>query len=330
MRRFLFALLLPIAACGSSPSSPSEAGASGILSGQAVSAMDGAPLAGVTVQIGASGRRATTDANGMFEMDMGRAGAYATLLRSGAVVERETMADAGADRVRLSLIPSTFDLEAFDQMFRTSHARLQRWTTRPSLVVLASVMEYRGVDDEYSATAEQLSDDEVSQMVAHMTEGLALLTGGTYTSFAAVQIERPAEGTRSRVGRENQIVVGRYNGIVTWARTIGYGSWAEQPDGHITAGSMYLDRDFDRNDTRRRLLRIHELGHALGYQHVTARTSVMNPTIGPEPTDFDRAGAVIAFQRPTGNKSPDIDPASLPRTFSTDGGGSTWTTIFCR
>jgi hypothetical protein len=80
---------------------------------------------------------------------------------------------------------------------------------------------------------------------------------------------------------------------------------------------MYLDRDFDRNDSRRRLLRIHELGHALGWQHVTSRTSIMNPAIGPEPTDFDRAGAVIAFQRPPGNRSPDTDPESSKRpTFS--------------
>ena len=73
---------------------------------------------------------------------------------------------------------------------------------------------------------------------------------------------------------------------------------------------MYLDRDFDRDDNRRRLLRIHELGHALGYQHVESRSSIMNPSIGPEPTEFDRAGAVIAFSRPVGNRSPDVDPSS--------------------
>ena len=99
-------------------------------------------------------------------------------------------------------------------------------------------------------------------------------------------------------------MVGRYNGIVSLAKTIGYGLWSEQPDGSIGGGAMYLDRDFDRDDNRRRLLRIHELGHALGYQHVESRTSIMNPSIGPEPTEFDRAGAIIAFARPVGNRSP--------------------------
>jgi hypothetical protein len=87
---------------------------------------------------------------------------------------------------------------------------------------------------------------------------------------------------------------------------------------------MWLDRDFDKGDARRWLLRTHELGHALGYNHVTVRTSIMNPAIGPEPTDFDRAGAVIAFQRPVGNVSPDTDPSSTPRTFSITEGGARW------
>jgi hypothetical protein len=50
----------------------------------------------------------------------------------------------------------------------------------------------------------------------------------------------------------------------------------------------------------------------------------MNPAIGPEPTDFDRAGAVIAFQRTPGNQSPDIDPQGSSRTSSVAVGGGRW------
>ncbi len=72
-----------------------------------------------------------------------------------------------------------------------------------------------------------------------------------------------------------------------------------------------LDRDFDRSASEfKRSLRAHELGHALGYQHVTGRTSVMNSQGRTEPNDFDRAAARIAFQRPPGNRSPDVDPTS--------------------
>ena len=40
-------------------------------------------------------------------------------------------------------------------------------------------------------------------------------------------------------------------------------------------------------------------------------------------SDIDRAGAVIAFQRPVGNTSPDTDPAGV-RTFSVAEGGARW------
>ena len=71
---------------------------------------------------------------------------------------------------------------------------------------------------------------------------------------------------------------------------------------------MYLDRNFDKDDNRRRLLRIHELGHALGYQHVTGRDSVMNASARIEPNAFDRDSSKLAFLRPPQNRSPDIDP----------------------
>ena len=180
MVRFLvtFALILPIAACTKSPTSPSGDGASGLLRGQTVSAVDGSASPNLSVRIGE--RTVTSDGNGMFEMEMGSSGTYRSVIRGGGVVERETrISGPGAAPARVSLIPSTFDLQAFDEMFRTSNSQLQRWTSRPALVVLASVMDYRGVGDTYEATAEQLSEEELTLMVLQLTEGLGLLTGGT-------------------------------------------------------------------------------------------------------------------------------------------------------
>lgn len=322
-------ILCLAAACSKSPTAPSADAARSLL-GQAVNALDGAPAPGLTVQ--ADRTTVTTDGEGHFTVEVRAQGAHDVTIRGGAIVERQTtMFGPTADRARVSLIPAGFDLAAFDEMFRTSNARLQRWTSRPSLVVLGSVMRYRsGNLTEYEATEEQMSDEEVSLMIEHLTEGLALLTGGTYTTFASVTVERPSGGSRTSVTRDGHVVVGRYNGIVSLANTIGYGQWAELPNGTITAGALFLDREFDRSDARRRLLRIHELGHALGYQHVRSRTSIMNPSIGPVPTDFDRAGAIIAFQRPPGNRSPDVDPRTgSPASVST-GGGQWMPPVFCR
>jgi hypothetical protein len=319
-------LCITAAACSGSASSPTAPDAARVFEGQAVSAIDGTAAGGVNIQIG-DRAMVQTDGNGNFQVDVGNAGTYVAVVSGRPIVERRTsVTGPTVERTKIALIPAAFDLQAFDEMFRASNNRLQRWTERPALVVLGTVMKYvHGVRDEYEATGEQLTDEETAAFVSHLNEGLALLTGGAYTSFASVAIERPSPGQQVNVRRERTIVVGRYVGIHSSTNTIGYGTWAEQADGTVVGGAMWLDRDFDRDNAQRRLLRIHELGHALGYNHVTTRASVMNPTIGPDPTEFDRDGAAIAFQRPIGNKSPDTDPgAGVPRVFRTSEGSARW------
>jgi hypothetical protein len=308
--------------CAKSPASPSEISPDRLVQGQAVNAVDGAAASGVTVQI-QSAPIVTTDGSGYFKTEVYGAGTYDTTVQGSAIVERKTRLSAPvSEPLRLTLIPASFDLHAFDEMCRTANNRLQRWTARPSLVIVASIMSYHGPADEYAATAEQMTDDEVSLLTAHLTEGLALLTGNTFGAFANVTVERPQANERVTVMRSGAIVVGRYNGIMSLAGTIGYGRWAEEADGTVIGGSMFLDRTFDRDDDRRRLLRIHELGHALGYLHVESRLSIMNPSIGPEPTDFDRTAALLAFERSPGNMSPDTDPAPTGIRGFGNGGSS--------
>lgn len=317
-----------LSACGGrSPSSPADG--SGVLEGRTVSAVDGGATPGVALEVGT--RTTTADGNGYFRVDVGKPSTFDLRARGSGIVERESaIVGPGAEPARVSLIPTSFDLDSFGQMFRPNGG-LQRWTTRPSLLVLASVMTYfNGERDGYPATSEQMSDEEIEQLIAHATEGLSILTSGTFTSFQAVEIERPAPGTQAPVNRPGKIVVGRYNRIVLHANTIGFGQWALAADGSVRGGAMFLDNDFDKNDKRRRLLRIHELGHALGMMHVTERPSIMNPTLGPDVNDFDRGAASIAFDRPIGNKAPDIDPARAP-VIRSDDGTLVWAPrVYCR
>jgi hypothetical protein len=324
--RLLVAWCLAASACGGSKSSPTSPESPRVLQGQTVNAIDGSATSAVSVQVGAR-FGIQSDENGYFQVDVGDAGSYTVTVSGSKIVERQTTVTAPtSDRAKVSLIPSTYDLSAFNEMFR-SGGRLQRWTAKPSLVIVGGVMRYvSSGTDRFEATGERLTDDEVARMQEHLNEGLFLLTGGTYPAFGSVTVEWPNAGDQVSVQRTGSIVIGRYSGIRAMTQTIGYGSWAERPDGTIVGGSIWLDREFDRDDARRRLLRIHELGHALGYNHVTARTSVMNPAIGPEPTDFDRAGASIAFQRPVGNTAPDTDPGSTSRTFAIGEDAVRWST----
>jgi hypothetical protein len=173
---------------------------------------------------------------------------------------------------------------------------VKHWPGAPDLVVLDSVMIYReGAVGSYTATSEQLTDDEEKEMVADLTAGLRLLTGDAYVAFASVRHETVAAGTDTRVLRPGRIVAGRYRGVQKLAHTIGLGGTLTRPDGTITSAAILLDEQFDKTSGKRRLLRMHELGHALGYNHVQSRISIMNSNLGPEPTSFDRDAARVAF-----------------------------------
>jgi len=310
MRYRIWVVIFILAAAGcagrspSAPSTPASATATSSRQGTIVSALDGQPLAGVTVKIGS--QSAVSDTSGTYRLSDVAAG-QPEVLTAPSIVERHTVvAAASADPVREAVIPTDFDLEAFDQMFRGS-GRIERWTNAPPLVVLTTVMNYEtsfSDGQNYHATSEPLTDAETDLLISQLTDALALLTGNTFTAFASVERESPASGSTVNTLRPGKIVVGRYKGIQGVLNTIGFGRWATDASGQVTGGSIYLDRDFDKTSDKRRLLRTHELGHALGYNHVTTRTSIMNPAIGPEPTSFDRQGAVVAFQRVPGNVSP--------------------------
>ena len=319
-----YTVLLACAAlsgCGSgSPSAPTPAG-SGMayaFRGETVSAIDGSPIGRVNIKIGS--QSAMSDPNGHFDLGNLREGVDTVVISGTSIVERQkTVTVPGEATSREALIPASFDIGAFDQMFRGT-GRLQRWNKAPALVIIAKVMQFEtfATDDTYHATSDRLTDEDIALLTAHLREGLRLLTGNAFPDFSSIVVENPSSGSRVVTLRDGTIVVGRYRGVQTLANTIGFGRWGTNGGSEVTAGAMYLDSSYDRSSDSRRLLRIHELGHALGYLHVTTRTSIMNPAIGPEPSEFDRHAAVVAFQRMPGNRSPDSD---LPDSSNPPRGG---------
>ena len=190
-----------------------------------------------------------------------------------------------------------------DEMLRTAQGRWERWTRVPELVVLTAVMDYHapGVH-AYRATAEQLRPDEIDALIIDLTRALGELTGDTLVEFAAVHREPVAPGTSVAILQNGRIVAGRYRGLREMANTLGFGGRHTRQDGSIAAGAVVLDAEFDRSSRHRWLSRTHELGHALGFNHVTSRVSVMNARLGPEPTAVDRQLARLAFARAFGRE----------------------------
>jgi len=217
--------------------------------------------------------------------------AFSPLLKERGAAALTASAASEADR--------SIDASALQEMLRGPNGQARHWDRDPELTILVSVMQYHnGEQTAYTATAEQLTDREVDDLTRDLTAGLALLTGNTYDKFAAVHREVVPAGTTMAVLRPGQILAGRYRDVQTLQHTIGFGGSATRTDGTITGAAIILDKDFDTSSPKRRLLRFHELGHALGYNHVSSRTSIMNATIGPEPTDFDRSAALLAFRPP--------------------------------
>lgn len=313
---------LSISACGgsSTPTAPGTpaplvpppaGGGAANVTGITVDATNERVLAGVSVRVDGIGN-ATTGADGRFSLSTSEAEQLrAVTVSSASTVERVTHLRAPGPDATLTLLPSTLDLRAFDEMFRSS-GQLQRWTVAPRLIVQTRVLQFTNVTDmEYVATSQVMSDAEVSGLLADLAFGLPQLTGNIVAAFAGEARETAAPGDRVPVSRPGFIVVARYEGLSAGTQPQGYwgyGRWSTS-SGEVRAGILMIDNGFDTSGSEyRRSLRVHELGHTLGYNHVTVRDSVMNSHARFEPNGFDRDSSRFAFLRPPLNRAPDTDP----------------------
>jgi len=221
-----------------------------------------------------------------------------------AIISRNTFLKVPGSEVVVSVIPETFDLNAFDEMAR--QPTIKRWLSPPPLVVQRRVLNYADLDTgTLTGRAEVRPQGDVSELIGHMSAALPELTGSVLTQFRSVAEQTAAEGSAVPITISGQISVFWVNGLLAGSGYEGFSRW-EFRNFVITGGVILLDSQSDRGPNRQ-WLRWHELGHTLGYSHVTARTSLMSPSASPM-TNFDREAGKIAYSRPVGNRSPDIDP----------------------
>ena len=305
------AVWLAALACGAStaPASPSSAPVAST-SGRVVDALTDAGVPGIVI----AGDRVvatTSDADGNFSLGTTAAGTPQVGFSGGTVVSRQTNVRVPGPAASVTLIPASFDLRAFDEMFRVN--QLLRWTDAPPLLIETRTLQFTGVNDaDFTALEDQMTDAEYAALAADLQWALPQLTGGRFTSFASVTRQTSTPGAHVHILNTGSLTVARYIGLTTATGFWGYSRWFARVDGAVTSGESMLDRDFERSGTAfLRSLRAHELGHSLGLSHVTVRASVMNAAARLEPNDFDRQASRIAFQRPPGNRTPDSDPGGI-------------------
>ncbi len=291
------------------------------VSGRAIDVLSGAPLPGVVVRID-GGAEATTSTDGTFTVTGAAGGTQRVSLSSDATVARQTQVRVPGDVPTLTLIPRSLDLHSFDEMLR-ARGGLHRWVTAPRLIIERRVLAFTNTTDmSYVATEHVMSDADASALAADLAWALPQLTGGTFPAFASVDIQTAAEGAAVSISQSGAIVVARFEGLESAIAAWGYGRWAWNAAGEVQMGAIMLDRAFDTSSSpHRRSLRAHELGHALGYDHVSGSHSAMNASGRIEPTSFDMDATTIAFRRTPLNQSPDIDPdpVTVNRAKSTRG-----------
>ena len=288
--------------------------------GRVIDALTQMGLGGVSV-VG-DGVSCSTDASGQFSLANAQ-GAFpksVSFTRTGFLERQTWVNDSGHPTV--SLIPANLNLRAFDEMLRAPV--LKRWREAPSLVIESRTLQYA----DLNATAatgidDAMADAELSSVRGDLEWALSRLSGGAFSGFRSVTRQDSAAGGSISLLNQGQITVVRMAGLTQATGYWGYGRFMSQSDGAVVAGLVVLDRDFERSNSQyRRSLRAHELGHAMGYAHVSAIASVMDPSGRQEPTSFDLDAFRIAFQRQPGNRAPDVDPDPAMAPMSTTRGAA--------
>ena len=247
----------------------------------------------------------TSGADGRIELSSAMSlGGVSLRFDGDSIITRNTFLKVPGSDVVVSVIPVNFDLNAFDEMARQPGIR--RWLSPPPLVVQRRVLDYADLNSgSLKGSADVRPDTEVSELIGHMTSALPELTGSVITQFGSVTQQTAAAGSAVPITISGQISVFWVNGLLAGSGYEGFARW-EFRNFVMTGGVILLDSQSDRGPNRQ-WLRWHELGHTLGYNHVTVRASLMSTSASPM-TNFDREAGKIAYSRPVGNRSPDIDP----------------------
>src|SRR5262245_22408461 len=207
------------------------------------------PVGGASVT-GASIRSTVSDSSGLVILEASVPGRYVVTIAAAQFVTRQTTVSIPDSETRLDLIPRSFDLVAFDQMFRgvTSGGRLIKWPSAPVLVVQQTGLLWADVpDDRYLAENDQWTDEDVEGLIADLTFGLQTISAGVFPAFSAIRVEQAVPGTMVTVPRAGAIVVARYRLLrgPSGSRIGGLGKTDTDAAGVIHGGMIMIDRDSD-------------------------------------------------------------------------------------
>ena len=285
------------------------------LTGRVTNALSGVGTPGVVIHIQGVGDLAT-DAAGNFMLESEAPdGRYRSTVSTPGFVDRQTSLVFPGQPAVVSLIPSTFNVSAFEQMTRNfgEPGVVKRWAVPPALIIETSMLDRAASFDPSGlpnatpiASAAQQSATDIAAVIANLSRALPLMTGA-FPTFSAITQQTTASGEMVNLSVDGAITIVRFQSAAA-GPCRGYGGLAYFEDYSAASGFAYLDMC---REALAPAVAAHELGHALGFGHVTGVPSVMTATVLEDVTIFDRQAAAIAYSRPPGNRTPDSDPEAF-------------------
>jgi hypothetical protein len=278
------------------------------IAGTLVGTTDGQPISGASVAPSWDLGAVTTSASGGFTLGATAnppTTPYKLTVSGGDLLTRElwvtwqrgARTDVALDAVRLR---PPFNLDFYRQMVRGMFDQADegpyanfRWMESPRFYLKTIDQNNRPIEPEVLAVVLEALGRGVREYSAGRLSALAIETGTEARAKAAgwinVSIERPGGPTD----------------------TCGIAFVGSNP-GEIT---LYNDVCSCGSNKIPGAVVMHEVGHALGFFHVSDRNSVMYPFIpGNCPpgslSAAEKFHAAVAYSRPRGNRDPDIDPSN--------------------
>jgi hypothetical protein len=263
----------------------------------------GSGAASVGVTVGSSST--TTDASGDFDTGLPPSGVQAIALSGSGWVTRNTFASTNADLSNpLTLIPSSFDMPAYDDVAReAAGGETIRWMSAFTVYVDSrpEIGTGMAIPAHWLSATQSAAGSFPDQW-----------TDGVFNPSVTVGTSPPADGTL------NTIVI-RFDNTINpsgCGGKVGQATFSWTSSGQLRWGVIQLALSrlcgADTNAIVQAVVG-HELGHTMGLGHMTlaGRSSLMEPSVNlTSLSALDRDVATIHYHRAPNHASPDREESS--------------------